>query len=59
MKFTEKEQLIMLRKRKKISQGQIAQALNITQAYVSLFENDKCDFNHQLFYKYKAYIVEN
>lgn len=56
MKFTEKEQLIMLRKRKKISQGQIAQALNITQAYVSLFENNHYEFNDKLYSRYKNYI---
>lgn len=56
IEFTEKEKLIMLRKRKHISQGQLANHLGVTQAYVSIFENDHYEFNDKLYSHYKNYI---
>ncbi|WP_146553428.1 helix-turn-helix transcriptional regulator [Rummeliibacillus sp. SL167] len=56
MKFTEKEQLIMLRKRKKIPQGEVASHLEVTQAYISIFENDHYKWNDKLYSRYKNYI---
>ncbi|RIJ65314.1 helix-turn-helix transcriptional regulator [Rummeliibacillus sp. POC4] len=56
IEFTEKEKLIMLRKRKRISQGQVACHLGVTQAYVSIFETGKYEFNDKLYTHYKNYI---
>lgn len=56
IEFTEKEKLIMLRKRKRISQGMVASHLKVTQAYISIFENNHYEFNDKLYTHYKNYI---
>lgn len=56
IEFTEKEKLIMLRKRKRISQGQVASHLKVTQAYISIFENNHYEFNEELYSRYKTFI---
>lgn len=56
IEFTEKEKLLMLRKRKGISQGQLASHLSVTQAYISIFENNHYEFNDKLYTHYKNYI---
>lgn len=56
IEFTEKEKLIMLRKRKHISQGQVACHLGVTQAYISIFENDHYKWNDNMFTRYKTFI---
>ena len=54
--FNEIEKLIMLRKRKRISQGKVASHLGVTQAYVSIFENGIYNWNDRLYSLYKDYI---
>ncbi|MFJ8263315.1 helix-turn-helix transcriptional regulator [Rummeliibacillus sp. NPDC094406] len=56
IEFTENEKLIMLRKRKHISQGQVASILEVTQAFISMVENGKCQFNDKMSSSYKNYI---
>ncbi|WP_150284752.1 helix-turn-helix transcriptional regulator [Rummeliibacillus sp. TYF-LIM-RU47] len=56
IEFTEKEKLIMLRKRKRISQGKVASQLGVTQAFISIFENGKYEFKESMYSRYKNYI---
>lgn len=55
-KFTEKEMLLILRRRKNISQQQVAKGINVTQAYVSNFENNNLTWHDPLFSRYKEFI---
>lgn len=56
IEFTEKEKLIMLRKRKGISQGQVASHLGVTQAFISIIENNHYEPSDKLYSRYKNYI---
>lgn len=55
---TELEYLIIKRKRKRISQKQISEAIEISQTYLSFLETGKAPFpaNGETWNKYKSYI---
>lgn len=53
---SDKEYYIILRKRKKITHVELAKQLNISQSYISLYENGKRAFSKYLEQKYREYI---
>lgn len=57
IEITENEKLIILRKRKNISQQEVAKKLMVSQAYISMFENGKENMREDLLEKYKQYII--
>lgn len=57
IEITENEKLIILRKRKNISQLEVAKKLMVSQAYISMFENGKEIMREDLLEKYKQYII--
>ncbi|MGF9975323.1 helix-turn-helix domain-containing protein [Viridibacillus arvi] len=56
MNVEEKDYYLIMRKRKKITQIQVAQGMGISQAFVSYFECNKWIFTDEQFKKYKVYI---
>lgn len=54
--LTEKEQYILLRKRKKIKLRQIAEYLDCSMMLISLYENDKSGMAENKVTRYKEYI---
>lgn len=54
--FTEKDMLLILRKRKAIKQQEVAEALKVTQGYVSNFEINRQFWSNELYENYKKFI---
>lgn len=56
--MNEKEFYLILRRRKKISQNELAKVLNCSQSLVSRFEKDDCTMSKDKINRYKQYIDE-
>lgn len=54
--ISQKEYLIILRKRKRIRHKDLCHHLGISQSYLSMYENDKRVFSDELEKKYRDYI---
>jgi transcriptional regulator with XRE-family HTH domain len=58
MNETEKDYFLLMRRKKKISQHEIATHLGITQAYISYFETNTKPMSQHYVEQYKKYILE-
>lgn len=56
-KLTELEKLTILRKKKGISQQEMAKVLNCNQSYVSYLERNQRRFHADRYNKYKQFIL--
>lgn len=57
MSETEKDFYMLMRKKKKIRQHEIAEHMGITQAYISMFETNVKQMPEHHIEKYKSYIL--
>lgn len=58
LKLSEKEMLAFIRKKKGISQLQLAKFLGISQSYMSQLETGERYFQENRFKQYKEYIIK-
>lgn len=56
--ITDLEQLILIRKRKNITQNEVAKYLKVSQVYISNYENNKEIMRDDLKALYKEYITK-
>lgn len=56
--MNEKELYLILRRRKKISQMELALFLNCSQSLISRYEKDECTMSDDKVKRYKQYIDE-
>lgn len=54
--MNERELYLILRRRKGISQIELARVLNCSQSLISRFEKNKCEMSDDKIKKYKQYI---
>lgn len=57
--MNEKEIYLIKRRRKKISQIELAKELNCSQSLISRYEKDECTMSDDKIEKYKQYIDKN
>lgn len=54
--MNERELYLILRRRKKISQIELAKVLNCSQSLISRFEKNECEMSDDKIKRYKQYI---
>lgn len=54
--MNERELYLILRRRKRISQIELAKVLNCSQSLISRFEKNECEMSEDKIKKYKQYI---
>lgn len=54
--MNERELYLILRRRKKISQIELAKVLNCSQSLISRYEKNECEMSDDKIKKYKQYI---
>lgn len=52
----ERELYLILRRRKKISQNELAKVLNCSQSLISRYEKNECEMSEDKIKRYKQYI---
>ncbi|WML44062.1 helix-turn-helix transcriptional regulator [Neobacillus sp. PS3-40] len=58
MNETEKDFYLLMRRKKKISQNELGDHLEVTQAYISMFETNAKQLPQHYIDKYKKYILD-
>ncbi|MEH6957750.1 helix-turn-helix domain-containing protein [Neobacillus drentensis] len=58
MNETEKDFFLLMRRKKKISQNEMALVLGVSQGYVSMLENGTRELAQHYVDKYKKYILD-